>query len=54
MAESLAEHLGSPLLRADPAYIQQDMLAVMQGYDASLGQFLKDATEWGALVLFDG
>lgn len=25
----------------------------MQGYDASLGQFMRDATEWGGLVLFD-
>lgn len=53
MAESLAEHLGCPLLRADPSYIQQDILEVMQGYDASLGQFMRDATEWGGLVLFD-
>ncbi|KAK5657169.1 hypothetical protein OQA88_3226 [Cercophora sp. LCS_1] len=53
VAESLAEHLGCPLLRADPTSIQPDTFRVVQGYDATLAQFLKDATEWGSLVLFD-
>ncbi|KAK4182292.1 hypothetical protein QBC35DRAFT_468201 [Podospora australis] len=50
--ESLAEHLGCPLLRADPGCFSStdDMI---RGSDESLEQLLKDATEWNALVLFD-
>lgn len=53
-ALTVAEHLGCPLLRGDPFYIQPDITQLIAGYDAHLGQFLKDATEWGAIVLFDG
>ncbi|KAK3322969.1 hypothetical protein B0H66DRAFT_473807 [Apodospora peruviana] len=49
----VAEHLGCPLLRADPTSIQPDTFRIVQGYDAPLAQFLKDATEWSSLVLFD-
>ena len=54
MDQTVAEHLACPLLRADSQYFQPGMWGVIQGYDANLGQFLKDATEWGGLVLFDG
>ena len=50
----VAEHLGCPLLRADPTSIQPNEWQTIYGYDATLTQFLKDATEWGGLVLFDG
>ncbi|KAK3385653.1 hypothetical protein B0H63DRAFT_473361 [Podospora didyma] len=53
LAESLAEHLGCPLLRADPQYFDPHFMDVIQGYESTLSQFLKDATEWGGLVLFD-
>jgi hypothetical protein len=51
---AVAEHLGCPLLRADSHFIQQNRFQLIQGYSATLGQFLRDATEWGGLVLFDG
>ncbi|KAK0641739.1 P-loop containing nucleoside triphosphate hydrolase protein [Cercophora newfieldiana] len=51
VVESLSEYLGCPLLRADPTSIQPDIF--VHGYDATLAQFLKDAMEWGSLVLFD-
>ncbi|KAK3989084.1 P-loop containing nucleoside triphosphate hydrolase protein [Cladorrhinum sp. PSN332] len=51
LVESLAAHLGCPLLRADSAYLSSTNS--IEGYEASLNYLLKDATQWGALVLFD-
>ncbi|KAK1757003.1 P-loop containing nucleoside triphosphate hydrolase protein [Echria macrotheca] len=43
VAESLSEHMGCPLLRVDPNTIQPDTFLII----------MKDAAEWGSLVLFD-
>jgi hypothetical protein len=56
MIREVADHLACPLLKADHRSIGWDPKSdsTDSNYAASMSRFLKDASEWDGLVLFDG